>query len=326
MQKIIGIGNSLVDVLAKVNNDAILDEMNLPKGSMQLISSEELALISRRMRNLEHTRTSGGSAANTMKALAHIGIDSGFIGKTAEDEFGLFFGSELKRAGVKTQLICRKSGSTGIASTFISPDGQRTFATYLGVSAELNDTDITPELFEGYDILYVEGYLVQNHQMIEKAIRLAKEKGMTVCLDLASYNIVENERNFFNHLITQYVDIVFANEEEGRAFTGEAPKEAAQTIGALCHIAIVKCGSRGACACSGNDLLTVPTEKVNDVVDTTGAGDYFAAGFLHAYTKGKALSECIHTGNLLAGAIIRVIGTTLQPSDWEQVSKAIDRI
>ncbi len=326
MQKIIGIGNSLVDVLAKASSDTILEEMNLPKGSMQLIGSEELALISRRMRHMEHTRTSGGSAANTMKALAHVGISSGFIGKTAEDEFGLFFRSELESAGVKTQLICRKSGSTGIASTFISPDGQRTFATYLGVSAELNDTDITPDLFEGYDILYVEGYLVQNHQMIEKAVRLAKDKGMTVCLDSASYNIVENERDFFNHLISQYVDIVFANEEEGRAFTGKAPKEAARAIGSLCHIAIVKCGSHGACACSGNEFIAVPAEKVDAVVDTTGAGDYFAAGFLQAYTKGKALPECIRTGGLLAGAIIRVIGTTLQPSTWKQVSKNIDLI
>ncbi len=324
MRKIIGIGNSLVDILAKVSHDTVLEEMHLPKGSMQLIGSEELALISCRMRRLEHTRASGGSAANTMKALARIGVSAGFIGKIAQDEFGLFFASELESAGVQAELVCKQTGSTGIASTFISPDGQRTFATYLGVSAELSDTDIVPGLLDGYDILYVEGYLVQNHRMIEKVIRMAKDKGMTVCLDLASYNIVESDRGFFHNLISNYVDIVFANEEEGRAFTGKEPEDAARELALLCSIAVVKCGSRGACACAGNDLVMVPAEKINDVVDTTGAGDYFAAGFLYAYIKGMPINECIRIGGILAGAVIRVIGTTLSLSGWEQITASID--
>ena len=325
MQKITGIGNSLVDILARVSHDAVLEEMNLPKGSMQLIGSEELALISRRMRSLEHTRASGGSTANTIKALSHMGVETGFIGKIAQDEFGLFFNSELENADIRTALIRKQSGSTGIASTFISPDGQRTFATYLGVSAELNEKDITPELLEGYDILYVEGYLVQNHSMIEEALRMAKDRGMTVCLDLASYNIVENDRDFFHTLLSQYTDIVFANEEEGRAFTGKSPEEAARELASLCQLAIVKCGSHGACVCSGSDFYSCPAEKVDNIVDTTGAGDYFAAGFLYAYIHNKSLEECLHMGAFLAGTIIQVIGTTLPDSEWNRIRQAVGK-
>ena len=318
MQKIIGIGNSLVDVLARVNHEELLEEMKLPKGSMQLIDSEELALISKRMRTFEHTRASGGSAANTMKALAKMGVDAGFIGKTAADEFGLFFRSELENSGVHTSLICKKTGSTGIASTFITPDGQRTFATYLGVSAGLNADDITADLFEGYDILYIEGYLVQNHELIEHTMNLAKHKRMTICLDLASYNIVENDHDFFQSLLARYVDIVFANEEEARAFIGHDMDEAARELGKLCPVAVVKLGSHGSSVFAHNEYHACPAEKVKNIVDTTGAGDYFAAGFLDAYVHEEPLESCIRQGGILAASVIQVIGTTLNDAEWKQ--------
>jgi len=323
MQKIIGIGNSLVDILAQVNHDELLEEMNLPKGSMQLIDSEELALISKRMRTFEHTRVSGGSAANTMKALAHMDVNAGFIGKIATDEFGLFFRSELETSGVRTSLICKNSGSTGIASTFITPDGQRTFATYLGVSASLSEKDITPNMFEGYEILYVEGYLVQNHELMEHTMNLAKSRRMTICLDLASYNIVESEHDFFQSLLTRYVDIVFANEEEARAFIGYDVKEAARELGKVCPIAVVKLGNQGATVFANNTYHHCPAEKVKSIVDTTGAGDYFAAGFLEAYVDKKPFQTCIRQGSILAGAVIQVIGTTLSPAEWAQTLKQL---
>lgn len=323
MHKIIGIGNSLVDILARVNHEELLEEMNLPKGSMQLIDSEELALISKRMRTFEHTRASGGSAANTMKALAHMGVNAGFIGKTASDEFGLFFRSELENSGVHTSLICKDSGSTGIASTFITPDGQRTFATYLGVSAGLSAKDITPNMFEGYDILYVEGYMVQNHELIEHTMNLAKHRRMTICLDLASYNIVESDHDFFKSLLARYVDIVFANEEEARAFIGCDMKEAARELGKLCPVAVVKLGSQGSSVFANNTYHECPAEKVKNIIDTTGAGDYFAAGFLEAYVHEKPFQNCIRQGGILAGAVIQVIGTTLKPAEWQQTLKQL---
>ena len=324
MQKIIGIGNSLVDILAKVNHESLLEDMGLPKGSMQLINSEELAFISKRMRSLEHTKASGGSAANTMKALARMGVEDSFIGKIASDEFGLFFRSELEACGVHTALINKPSGSTGIASTFITPDGQRTFATYLGASAGLCAEDITLELMEGYDMLYVEGYLVQNHELIEHTMDLAKRRRMTICIDLASYNIVESDRDFFHSLLARYVDIVFANEEEADAFVGKKTEEAARELGRLCPIAVVKLGGRGSSVYAGGKYYFTPAEQVEHIVDTTGAGDYFAAGFLYAYIHERPFDECIATGGKMAAKIIQVIGTTLTTMEWERTLEQLE--
>ena len=324
MQKIIGIGNALVDILVRIGHDATLEEMNLPKGSMQIIDSEGLALISQNMRGRELKRASGGSASNTMKALARVGVTSAFIGKIANDEFGLFYQSELNTAGVHPFLIKKGSGSTGMASTFITPDGQRTFATYLGVSAALCADDIKPELFDGYDILYVEGYLVQNHQLMERVLFLAKQRGMKICLDLASYNVVENDHDFFRNILTEYVDIVFANEEESRAFTGKEPLEAACDLSKICSVAIVKMGEKGSCVYTNGELHQVPAEKVEKVVDTTGAGDYFAAGFLYGYVHQKPFEECLRIGGILAGAIIRVVGTTLHADEWTSILSNIN--
>lgn len=319
MQKIIGIGNSLVDILARVSSDGVLEEMNLPKGSMQLIDSEGLALISKKMRMLEQTRAAGGSASNTMKALSRMGLEAGFIGKIANDEYGRFFRSELEASGIHTALIRKQSGSTGIASTFITPDGQRTFATYLGVSAELCAADITAESLNGYDVLYVEGYLVQNHELMERVMGLAHRRRMVICLDLASFNVVEGDRDFFHSLLARYVDIVFANEEESRAFTGKEPREAAREMGQLCQVAVVKMGALGSCVFSGGQLVEVEAEKVDHVADTTGAGDYFAAGFLYGIVRGQAPEECLRLGSRLAAAVIRVVGATLHADDWSRL-------
>lgn len=318
MQKIIGIGNALVDILVRVSHDGVLQALNLPKGSMQLVDSATLGLISKRVRTLEHTRASGGSAANTVKALARMGAETGFIGKTASDEFGMFFRRELESAGVQVVPAGRPgNGSTGIASTFITPDGGRTFATYLGAAAELRDSDITEDMLKGYDILYVEGYLVQNHALMERVLSLAAKGRMTVCLDLASYNVVAAERDFFRSILARYVDIVFANEEEARAFTGEDPLKAARRLGDLCRVGVVKMGERGSCVMADGEITRSAAVKVDRVVDTTGAGDYFAAGFLYALVAGGGPAECLAMGSRLASRVIRVVGTTLHDAEWQ---------
>lgn len=319
MQKIIGIGNALVDILVRVNHDEALKEMNLPKGSMQLVDSATLALISKRVRSMEHTRASGGSAANTVKALARMGVDTGFLGKTATDEFGIFFKRELENAGVQVILSRAQNGSTGIASTFITPDGQRTFATFLGAAADLKPSDITQASLRGYDILYVEGYLVQNHALMEHVLSLAAQQRMTVCLDLASYNVVAAELDFFRSILGRYVDIVFANESEARAFTGEEPLDAAHSLGQLCRISIVKMGEQGSCVMAGGKLYRSPAVHVENVVDTTGAGDYFAAGFLYGLVNGYEPEACLNMGGLLASRVIQVVGTTLNDAEWQSL-------
>ena len=162
---------------------------------------------------------------------------------------------------------------------------------------------------------------MQDHDMILRAIELAKEAGLQVCLDMSSYNIVEQDHDFFSLLINKYVDIVFANEEEARAFTGKEPQEAVDVIAKMCSIAIVKMGAKGALIRKGTEEVQVEAVVVDKVADTTGAGDYFAAGFLYGLTCGYSLEKCGKTGAVLSGNIIRVIGAEM-PADWWEGIKA----
>ncbi len=321
MKKVLGIGNALVDALVKVENDDILKELALPKGSMQLIDTPRYLEISQRMAQMPISRATGGSAGNTVLALANLGTAPGMIGKISNDENGRFFAENSRTHGITAYLL-RDNRPTGVASTFISPDGQRTFGTYLGAAAELQPEDIREEWFEGYSYFYIEGYLVQNHALIERAVDMAHRAGLKVCLDLASYNIVEADRDFFA-LLLQKTDVVFANEEEARAFTGKAPREALAELATLCEVAVVKTGAEGAMASIGGIVASVKAFPVAEVVDTTGAGDFFAAGFLYALGLGASLDACLSAGSLLAAHVIQVIGTTLPETAWTDIRKAL---
>lgn len=241
MDKIIGMGNALVDVLVRIDDNSLLEKLHLPKGSMQLIQEDTLAEIRKYTSGMKIHRSTGGSAGNTVCALAALGANPGFIGKVGQDETGAFFGDTLRQRGVNA-LLATCDLPSGIASTFISTDGERTFGTYLGAAATLRAEDLSRKMFAGYNYLYIEGYLLQDHDLMLRAVQLAKEEGLQVCLDMASYNVVEAERDFFDQLIVKYVDIVFANESEALAYTGKAPHEALEEIASKCSIAVVKTG------------------------------------------------------------------------------------
>lgn len=315
MKQVIGIGNALVDALFRVPGDGILEELGLPKGSMQLIDTERYREIGQRMQDVPQALATGGSACNTILALARMGGAPGAIGKIGDDEYGRFFAENCRQSGIRPHLL-GDTLPTGVASTFITPDGQRTFGTYLGAAARMTAEDIEADWFEGYGYLYIEGYLVQNHQLIERVADMARERGLKVCLDLASYNIVEADRAFFAHLLTK-TDIVFANEEEARAFTGKAPAEALAELAGICETAVVKTGADGAMAQSGAETAHTPAVPVPAVIDTTAAGDFFAAGFLHAHAGGRRLEACLRCGAVLAAEVIQTVGTKLAEDVWE---------
>lgn len=315
--RVLGIGNALVDALVQVQNETLLEEMNLPKGSMQLIDTAGYETVCKRLSQMQVKRATGGSAANTVLALAHLGAAPGVIGKVGDDDNGNFFADNCRRYGIQTYLLPSALPS-GVASTFITPDGQRTFATYLGAAATLHADDLRREWLEDFSYLYIEGYLVQDHDLICRAVEMAHAAGLRVCLDLASYNIVEAEKEFFSYLL-DHTDIVFANEEEALAFTGKAPREALDELAKRCEVAIVKTGKEGAMARCGEDFAEVPAQPVGKVVDTTAAGDFFAAGFLYRHAQGAALTECLTAGGMLAGAVIQVVGTQLAEQTWEQL-------
>ncbi len=322
--KILGMGNALVDVLMKLNSDESLHKLNLPKGSMQLIDESRRNHIFNVTDGMQRKITAGGSASNTLAALAKMGLHAGFIGKVGNDDYGKFYMEEVSSMGVNAHLI-RKEAPSGTAMALISPDGERTFGTYLGISAELSPEDLSEEIFRPYSYFYVEGYLVQNYELIESAMQIARNMGMKVVIDTASYNIVESNRDFFWKLINEYVDIVFANEEEARALTGLEPEEAVREIASRVEIAVVKVGPKGALIMSGDELVTVPAIPT-ELVDATAAGDFYAAGFLYGISHKKSMEQCGHIGTLFASHIIGVVGTRLEDHTWEKIKSKTEEI
>lgn len=326
MDKIIGLGNALVDVLVTIESDEILTEMQLPKGSMTLIDEDKLLKINEYFNQKKPRLATGGSAGNTIRAMASLGAGTGFIGKINEDFYGKFYRDSLLERGIEANMLLSAALPSGIASTFISPDGERTFGTYLGAASTLKAEDLSLDMFKGYAYLFIEGYLVQNHDMILRAIELAKEAGLQICMDMASYNIVKEDLEFLSLLVNKYVDIVFANEEEARAFTGKDPEESVESIAGMCSVAVVKVGARGSFIRKGTEEVLVPALPVEKLVDTTGAGDYFAAGFMYGLTCGCSLEKCAKIGSILARDVIQVVGTELPETQWAKIKEEISQI
>lgn len=325
MDKIIGMGNALVDVLVRIDDDSLLVKLHLPKGSMQLIQEDTLSEIRKYTSGMKIHRSTGGSAGNTVCALAALGANPGFIGKVGQDETGAFFGDTLRQRGVNA-LLATCDLPSGIASTFISTDGERTFGTYLGAAATLRAEDLSRKMFAGYNYLYIEGYLLQDHDLMLRAVQLAKEEGLQVCLDMASYNVVEAERDFFDQLLVKYVDIVFANESEALAYTGKAPHEALEEIASKCSIAVVKTGKEGSLVKKGTEVIQLLSCPVDNVLDTTGAGDFYAAGFMYGLTCGYSLEKCVQISTILATAVIQEVGTTLLAKKWDEIKLNIESL
>ncbi len=325
MNKIVGIGNALVDLLIKMEDDELLDHLDFPKGSMQLIDLDKYKEINSLIANKSTHLATGGSAGNTILALACLGEAPGFIGKIGSDSYGQFYRSNLQKKNIKDHLIATDFLS-GVASTFISPDGERTFGTYLGASSTLSTTDISSSLFAGFEYLYVEGYLVQDQELLLHIARLAKNQSLKICIDLASYNIVEENIAFFKEFLREFVDVVFANEEEARALTGRAPKEALAYLASFCDTVVIKLGAKGAVAQYGDQICIGSATSVDHVVDTTGAGDFFAAGFLYGLIQERSLECCLELGALLSGSVIQVVGTDLEDEKWNEIKLKVGEI
>jgi sugar/nucleoside kinase (ribokinase family) len=324
MKKILGIGNALVDIVTVIDNEEILQKFGLPKGSMQLVNNEKSQTIKSGTANFKRTLASGGSAANTIHGLSMLGVPAGFIGSIGKDETGDFFENDLKNIGVKTYLYRRKS-PTGTAIALISPDSERTFATHLGAAVDLNAEDLNPSDFKGYDILYIEGYLIINKPLVEEACRIAKANNMKIALDLASYNVVEAKLGDFKEIVQKFVDIIFANEEEARAFTGLDAETAVFRLSELCETAIVKVGSEGSWLKRGEEVIKIGTIPVS-CKDTTGAGDLYASGFLYGVANDLDIEKCGLIGAILSGKVIEIIGARLDHTKWGEIKNMISEI
>lgn len=326
MNRIIGIGNALTDLLVNLRNDDVLTRFGLRRGSMSLVDSKQLEQLEASVKNLPMSFSPGGSASNTIRALSQMGIPCGYIGKVGRDKTGDNFGQSLTDCGIETHLLQGESPS-GRCISLISPDGERTMCTFLGAALEMREEEISPELFAGYDCLYIEGYLVQDHRLITQAVRVAKNCGLQVAIDLASYNVVEENLEFLHELIAGQVDILFANEQEATVFTGDSnPLESLDRIGKYCPMVVVKVGKHGAYIKHRGKVEHVGIVTSARRVDTTGAGDYYAAGFLAGLCRGLTMEQCGTIGAIVSGHVIEVVGPTIDSRRWEDIRKKIEEV
>jgi sugar/nucleoside kinase (ribokinase family) len=321
---VLGVGNALVDIMIALENDDIIHHFGLPRGSMTLVDSWLSADIFQTARPWHKQMTTGGSAANTIHTLASLGAICGYAGKISHDELGDVFEKEFREKGIKTHLEYSPTG-TGRVMAMVSSDSERTMATYLGAAAELQPEDFTPELMKPYGCLYVEGYLVQDHRLIETILKTGHESGLVVAIDLSSFNIVEQNRDFLQTLITRYVDIVFANEEEALAYTGLSPADAVKTIAAQCDLAIVKTGKSGSLIQERSNLLKIEPVSTT-AIDTTGAGDSYSAGFLYGLTKGLSLRECGDIASLVSSRVVEIMGAKIPETSWPELLHKVKEI
>jgi sugar/nucleoside kinase (ribokinase family) len=310
------IGNAIVDVIAPAS-EAFLEAEGLAKGSMMLIDeTRALALYGRMAGGVE---ASGGSAANTAAGVASFGGRAAYLGKVADDQLGEVFAHDIRAIGVDFRASPLEGRpATGACLINVTPDGERTMCTYLGAAIELRDTDIDQEVVEGASVLYLEGYLFdppEARRAFAKAAGLARGAGRTIALSLSDAFVVERHREALLGFIEGQVDIVFANESELKSlFRTDDFDAAARSIGAMTKIAAVTRGAAGSVVLAEGAIIAVEAFPVEKVVDTTGAGDQYAAGFLFGLAGGRPLESCGRLASLAASEVISHYGPRPQAS------------
>lgn len=309
-----GIGNAIVDVLAFCEDD-FLAAQALSKGAMQLIDETRAEALYALMGPA--TECSGGSVANTLAGLAMLGGKAAFIGKVRNDQLGAIFRHDLRSLGVAfdTPPLAYGNG-TARSFIFVTPDGQRTMNTFLGACSEVSEADIDPDVIANARVTYVEGYLWDQPTAIaaiRKAIRIAREAGRKVAFSLSDGFCVERHREGFMELVEQHLDILFANEREIMAlFRTDDFEECAGKIRGKVEVACLTRSEQGSVLVTAEGARAVPAERVAQVTDSTGAGDLYAAGFLHGYTQGWDLERSARLGGRCAAAILQQLGARSQ--------------
>jgi len=312
MIEVVGIGNAIVDVLAEVD-DAEVSGLGLRKGAMTLVDAER----GRALRDSVEPkmRRSGGSAANTMVGIASLGGSAAFLGKVGDDELGRLFAADLAGAGVSFgDVPPSTTDATGMCLVLVTPEGERTMATFLGASACLGPEDVDAALVASARILYLEGYLWDPPPAMEafrRAAEIAHRADRDVALTLSDPFCVERHRDAFRTLVAEHVDVLLANEHELLALYEAADLDAAidqLRRAGRCATAAITRSAKGSIVLAGGRRHDIPAEPVDRVVDTTGAGDLYAAGFLHGLATGRPPDECAHIGSIAAAEVIGHFG------------------
>lgn len=311
---VLGIGNAILDVLVHAD-DALLESHKLSKGTMTLIDAETAEALYAQV--TDAVECSGGSAANTMVGLASLGSRAAYIGKVRDDQLGDSFSADLQAAGVTFRTAAANDGpGTARCLVLVTPDAQRTMQTFLGASAHLSPADIDAEMVRSSKVTYLEGYLWDPEpakQAFLAAAKIAHEASRKVSLTLSDPFCVGRHREDFLTLVSDHVDLLFANEDEALAlFEVEDVAAAVQQLRGRCETSVITRGPNGALVVQGDLVVEVPAEPGVNVVDTTGAGDLFAAGFLHGWTQGLDPRRCARFGVSSAAEVISHFGARPQ--------------
>lgn len=308
---VLAIGNAIVDVLT-AHPDAFLEANDIPKGSMRLISAAQATELYSRMG--PGREISGGSAANSAAGIAALGGRAAFVGRVSNDQLGQVFAHDIRASGVDYRTPPAEGGPpTGQCLIIVSPDAQRTMSTYLGSCQEVDEADVDAEMVKAAQVTYFEGYLWDPPapiRAIRKAKAIAHAANRKVALTLSDVFCVEGHRDEFLEMMrANLVDIVFANENEAKSlFRTDSVEAAIEGLAGLVPLAIVTRSEKGAVVVSGAERAEVPITPAARVLDTTGAGDLFAAGFLTGYTQGRALKDCAVMGTIAAAEVIEHYG------------------
>ena len=311
---LITIGNALVDVLAKTTEDYIAqqkEQFGMEKASMNLVDSKRALDLYSDM--IEPTKMSGGSAGNTMACFASFGGRGAYIGKVADDALGAAFAYDLKEMGVDYKTIPLSGGeSTGRCMILVTPDGERTMNTFLGAAVELAPDDIHEDMISNAKVTYLEGYLFDPPKAMEafiKAARIAHEAGHLVSLTLSDSFCVDRHRESFKNLVSHHIDILFANEDELKSlYETDDLEEALKAVESQCAISATTRSSEGSVIINSGRRTVIKAEENINVVDSTGAGDAYAAGFLYGFTEDMSMAECGRLGSIAAAEVIQQIG------------------
>lgn len=312
---VVGVGAALVDLLVE-EQDAFVARMGAEKGGMTLV---ELPTIESALKTTQASvkAVPGGSACNTMVGIGNLGGRARMIGRLGKDDLGRAFLEGLKKAGVDHR-IRETDASTGRVLSVVTPDAQRSMFTYLGASSQLHPDDIHPEHFQDAGIVLLEGYLLFNRPVVERIIELTARTQAKLALDLASFQVVAATREFLDKLIHESVDIILANEDEAKAFTGMSPAESLEILAGKVETAVVKVGKEGVLVGNGRDRHQVSGHVVK-AVDTTGAGDLWASGFLYGLTHGLSLENSARLGCKVGSEVVQVLGAVIPDAGWDRI-------
>ncbi len=320
---LIGIGSPLVDLLLNVDDDFLVTHVQGAKGGMELVGPAEIETLLGKTKKAA-VRAAGGAASNTTVGCANLGLKTAFVGSIGKDAYAEFYREALVAQACEPRLIEHGELPTGHVLSMVTPDSQRTMRTCLAAAAALDPAAITAETFRGAKLVVLEGYTLFNHDLTRAIARAAREAGCELALDLASFEVVYANKAVLDELLTSgQVDLVFANEDEAKAWNAEGPEAALADLARHATVAVVKLGKEGALIRSGETTVRVPAELV-EAVDTTGAGDCWAAGFLAGYLRGLPLEVCGTLGAKAGAAVVQVMGAQVPREAWLPIKGYLD--